>query len=182
MEQRKLIADLLIARDSPSKILEIFRAHGLDPRDLGDSVEEAPAPVPYSRRTLVSSPECEVMIARWSAGRACAPHDHGAAAGWVFFLEGRLEETAYRWNGRELLEKERVAREPGAVEAVRADEIHSGVSERGALTLHVYFPRIETFRVFDRAERRTLVVTEESGAWLPIGAAQIRKTIPWPIP
>ncbi len=179
METLTLIDSLLAARNSPAKILETLRAHGLPKDALRASAPEPISPYPYSRRTLAASADCEVMLARWSAGRACAPHDHGNSAGWVFFIDGRFRELDFRENGGGLAGGAEIVHEAGSHVAVRPDEIHSCVCDDFGLSLHVYYPRIRGMRVFDLARRRTLVVADECGAWVPASSEHIRKVTAW---
>jgi len=180
MESPNLVKELLAARESPAKILEILRARALTPNEFRNDGPISPAPFPYARNSLIADPDCEVMLARWTPGVVCAPHDHGASSGWVFFVEGRFEEIDYRWDGFGLVRGARAIREAGTWAPVRSDEIHSCVCESAGLSLHVYFPRIRAMRVFDLERERTLVVGDDCGAWIPVEATQTRKVTPWP--
>lgn len=180
MKSSNLVKALLAVRESPAEILEVLRAHGLTPDELRKAGPVPSAPFPYARNPRIADPECEVMLARWTPGVVCAPHDHGASSGWVFFLEGRFEETDYRWDGFTLARGAKTTREPGSWAAVRSDEIHSCVCESAGLSLHVYFPRIRAMRVFDLERERTLVVADDCGAWVPAEIEKTREVTPWP--
>ena len=170
---------ILAARESPKKILEILSAAGFGVETLRGLLPEPAFPFPYSRKILIATSECEIMVARWAKDRACAPHDHGSSAGWVFFLEGRFHEVEYHWNGEALVEDRPIVREPATFGAVQADEVHSCRCESAGLSLHLYFPRIRAMRVYDLAQRRTLIVSDECGAWVPIESVHTLKVIPW---
>lgn len=166
-------ANLRSLRNDPHAVLRAFE--GVVLNELNSNV---PARHPYSRRVLYSGSDCEIMLARWRAGAPCAPHDHGASNGWVFYLEGSFLETSYAWSANSLEETD-VANHPASSHTrVESGEIHSCVSPTGGLSLHVYFPRIERMKVYDVAERRTLIVSDDCGAWLP-DVDQITQEIIW---
>jgi hypothetical protein len=116
---------------------------------------------------LSAAPECEVMLARWTPGEACAPHDHGASAGWVFYLDQDFEEQSYVWRMDGLAPTEIFLHRAGSFTEVRREEIHSCRCFGPGLSLHVYFPRIEKMRVYDLVRRQTVTVTDDCGAWIP---------------
>ena len=47
------------------------------------------------------------------------------------------------------------------------------------LSLHIYFPRIEKMRVYDVEGRRTLVVSDNCGAWIPRQPEQLVNETAW---
>ncbi|MBS1961317.1 MAG: cysteine dioxygenase family protein [Bdellovibrionales bacterium] len=172
----KLVAKL---RDFPGAApsLDLF---GLDVDAFRAMAPVAPPNVPYARHLLRSTSEVEVALARWTPGIACAPHDHGVSNGWIYCLSGRLRETEYAWTGDSLVEIDEHVRKAGETCAVRADEIHTCVAEGETMTLHVYFPRSESVRLFDTTGRRTLTVVGEVGAWFPVAPERISESQPWP--
>lgn len=142
----------------------------------GSSVEAAE---PYARRVLFRGAESEVMLARWRAGRACAPHDHGGATGRVVILAGRFEEQTFCERAGMLEVTRRRVLGPGQVAHVDSSLIHAMRALNGGLTLHFYWPAIGSMRVFDLAKRETLRVSAECGAWVPRNLAQILAKTPW---
>ena len=172
-EFSELERDLIAHQHQPQSFLGILDRHGCSLRG------PSPSPgFPYSRTVLGCSPHCEVMLARWTPGIACAPHDHGQSSGWVLFLEGEFSETSYAWESQALrpgparvfLAGSRVGVEPG--------EIHSCQCSSAGLSLHLYFPRIEGMRVYDIRGQRTLTVSDDCGAWIP-PSRQIVRQHPW---
>lgn len=125
---------------------------------------------PYGRRVLLANEGLEVMVATWTRGDHCVPHDHGGAAGAVQVLQGRSRHRI--WKIREgalvLVAEELV--EAGGLMACGADVIHS-MGDDGAdeqlMTLHLYTPGIDFMVVYDLATDRTLVVDGDCGAWVP---------------
>jgi len=122
----------------------------------------------------------EMMIASWTRGRVCAPHDHGGSVGAVRVLRGAAIHRVWSLvDGRlELAVEERV--EAGAVLACGPDMVHSmgdaGASEKLA-TLHVYRDPIPFMVVYDPTASRTLQVAASCGAWIP-GPEQILREVP----
>lgn len=174
----KLLRALREHRKEPGKILALFRDATLDPASLS-RMNPAPDPVtPYSRVVLSAAPECEIMLARWASDRECAPHDHGASAGWVFYLEGDFVEHCYRWHDGGLVSAGLHTHPAGTHTEVHRDEIHSCKCQGQGLSLHIYFPRIEGMRVYDPEGRRTIVVSDDCGAWIPGPEQRVAET-PW---
>ena len=163
----KLLTALIANRREPRRILSLFEEAGMDSGNLS-RMNSAPDPVtPYSRVVLSSAPGCEIMLARWAPGKVCAPHDHGESSGWVFYFEQDFEEQGYRWRDGGLVSLVTHPHAAGTYTEVRKHEIHSCASKGSGLSLHVYFPRIERMRVYDLAGRRTIVVADDCGAWIP---------------
>ncbi len=175
----RLISNLTENSREPRKILSLFADAGLD-ADALSRTNTTPDPVtPYSRVVLSSAPGCEIMLARWTPGKVCAPHDHGSSAGWVFYFESDFEEQGYRWRDGELVSHTTQPHAAGTFTEVRKHEIHSCLSHGRGLSLHVYFPRIERMRVYDLAARRTIVVADDCGAWIPERAEQRMEETAW---
>ncbi len=125
---------------------------------------------PYGRRVLFADEHLEAMIAVWTPGVPCAPHDHGGSVGGVRVLRG---EALHRvWRAREgqleLVAEERVS--AGEVLACGPDLVHSmedGGAAESLATLHLYAGPIEQMIVYDVSCAQTLVVEGGCGAWLP---------------
>lgn len=125
---------------------------------------------PYGRRVLHADAHFEAMIALWTRGTPCAPHDHGGSVGGVRVLQGEALHRVYRVGpaGLELVREERVA--AGDVLSCGPDLVHAMEDAGAALplaTLHLYAGPIDHMVVYDEAGGRTLVVEGGSGAWLP---------------
>lgn len=134
---------------------------------------------PYGRRSLGAGVRGEVLLVRWRPGVRCAPHDHGASAGLVFVLRGQLSERHLVLAGGavEVL-GERALPETGAVE-IAGGAVHDMIATDDAVSLHVYVPRIARMRVLDQARRRTLIVADDCGAWIPDDPDAIVEEVPW---
>lgn len=124
--------------------------------------------VPYGRTVLVAEDGLEVMIAGWSRGRACAPHDHGPGQGAVRVLQGRarhrgfvLEGGALRVVMDEVLAAEAVLRCPqGFVHQMQDDG-----DAQPLVTLHLYAGTTVPTTVYDLQHRRTQWLGPGCGAW-----------------
>ena len=125
---------------------------------------------PYGRRVLLETDALEMMVACWTPGTPCAPHDHGGSLGAVRVLQGRARHRIWRCVDGEL----RVVREelvsPGEVMSCGSDLIHS-MGDDGAteplITLHMYTDSIDHMVVYDLDSNETLVVEGSCGAWVP---------------
>ena len=175
----QLVQALVGHEGEPEKILALFRDAGLDVAGLSRINGQADPVHPYSRVVLSATPECEVMLARWAPGQPCAPHDHGASAGWVFYLDQDFEEQSYAWREGELAPTGTILHRAGTFTEVRRQEIHSCLCLGNGLSLHVYFPRIERMRVYDLGRRMTVTVADDCGAWIPDGPAQRVQEAAW---
>lgn len=134
---------------------------------------------PYGRKVLLDGPHMEMMIASWTRGRVCAPHDHGGSVGAVRILRGEAIHKVWRLvdGGMELALEERVG--PGHILACGPDLVHSmgdaGAAEKLA-TLHLYRDPIPFMVVYDQKRTRTLQVAGTCGAWIP-GPDQILREV-----
>ena len=171
-----LLHALVEHQRDPVKIWSLFQEAGFDAATLGGINSAADPVTPYSRVVLSGAPECEIMLARWAPDRVCAPHDHGASAGWVFYFEQDFEEHAYKWRDGALVTHATHEHRAGSYTQVVKNEIHSCRSKGSGLSLHIYFPRIEKMRVFDLAARRTIIVTDNCGAWIPGPEQRVKET------
>jgi cysteine dioxygenase len=126
-----------------------------------------PVSDPYGRKVLFRSEKFEVMLATWASGAECAPHDHGDARGIVWLVEGDFTETHYELTENLTVIGKPLSRPAGTLLRVTPGDIHSMVAHKGGMSLHIYTPSIHDMKVFDTEKRRTLVVTDDCGAWVP---------------
>jgi predicted metal-dependent enzyme (double-stranded beta helix superfamily) len=122
---------------------------------------------PYGRLLLHQTGFGEVMLAGWRSGARSAPHDHGGARGLVAVLDGSFTETTYQFDGSGLRATAECDHSGGDLLRAPPGLIHDLYAADGGLTLHVYVPRIQAMRVYDTREQTTLLVTGDSGAWIP---------------
>lgn len=137
---------------------------------------------PYGRRVLFANDRVEAMLATWTRGVPCVPHDHGGSLGAVRVLRGRARHRVWRVvDGRLELQLEHTAK-PGDVLCCGPDMVHS-MGDDGAdeplVTLHLYSDAIDYMVVFDVDGDQTYVVDGGCGAWIPGDQpGLIRKVLP----
>lgn len=147
-----------------------------------ESLRESPdATKPYGRDVLFETEHLEAMVATWTRGVWCAPHDHGGSVGGVRVLRGAARHRIHRLRGGtlELVREERVA--AGAVLSCGADLVHAmadGGADESLMTLHLYAGPIDHMVVYDLQRHRTLVVDGGCGAWVPDDESMIRSVTP----
>jgi hypothetical protein len=131
---------------------------------------------PYGRRVFLGTQAVEGMLATWTPGASCAPHDHGGSSGGVRVLRGVAIHRIYRVidGALTLIAQERAA--AGEVLVFGAGLIHSmgdGGGEASLVTLHLYAGPIPHMVVYDLERGETLKVDGGCGAWVPDDPAQI---------
>jgi cysteine dioxygenase len=134
--------------------------------DLGVS----DASSPYGRKVLFETDHLEVMVATWTRGRPCAPHDHGGSIGAVRVLQGRSRHHVWRVTDDGLKRVDESVAGPGDVVSCGPEMVHSMGDDGGALplvTLHMYTHAIDHMIVYDTDADDTLIVEGTCGAWVP---------------
>jgi cysteine dioxygenase len=125
---------------------------------------------PYGRRVLLDGPHAEMMLATWTRGRPCAPHDHGGSIGAVRVVRGRARHRVHRVHDGALRTLHEETLEAGTVLTCGPTLVHSMAddgAEDGLVTLHLYVGPIPHMTVFDLEAGRTLQVSGDCGAWVP---------------
>jgi len=124
--------------------------------DLSDeaieSVVRTDPTKPYGRRVLLANDHVESMIARWTRGHECAPHDHGGSYGAVRLLQGSALHTVWqvRDHGLHMVRQDVV--HAGYVLTCGPEMVHSMVDAGAAkplTTLHLYIDPIDHMFVYD---------------------------------
>lgn len=122
---------------------------------------------PYGRHLLHAGNEGEALVMGWRDDASCAPHDHGSARGVVLVLRGEGVEQEWTIEGEGVRPgRSRTLLAPSMMH-VRPGVVHSMTARGSAVTLHLYTPAITDMRVYDVERRRTLVVANDCGAWIP---------------
>lgn len=137
---------------------------------------------PYGRNPVFANDHLEVMVATWTRGTPCLPHDHGGSHGAVRVLQGQAHHRV--WRIRESALEEALAEKAaqGDVMACGPHLIHSmgddGI-EHGLMTLHLYTTAIDHMVVYDVEAGDTCVVEGTCGAWIPeASSGQLRSRNP----
>jgi predicted metal-dependent enzyme (double-stranded beta helix superfamily) len=137
---------------------------------------------PYGRRVLMADPLLEVMVASWTPGVMCAPHDHGGSVGAVKVLQGRARHRVYKVEAGALVLAAEHTVEAGEVLACGPDLIHAMGDDGAAdplMTLHLYTDSIDFMVVYEPAGPQTHVVSGSCGAWVPHDQpAQLLRSLP----
>jgi len=160
---------------------EILAEAGVTPLTLRSlSVPSIKQGEPYGRNVLHRGDQFEVMLATWSKGAECAPHNHGFSRGVVWLVEGDFRETHYELDRNLSVLGKSILRPVGTLLNVTPGDIHSMVALDGGISLHIYTPAIQEMKVFDPNTRRTLIVSDDCGAWVPQDSQQIISFEEWP--
>lgn len=139
---------------------------------------------PYGRRVILNHPRLEAMLATWTPGATCNPHDHGGAIGVVKVLSGRSHHHIYRVDADGLHLRHEEQAEAGSLIPIGPDLVHAmgdGAAGEPLVTLHIYSHSIDHMIVYDTVAGRTLVVDGGCGAWVP-GHDQLRLALPGLLP
>lgn len=157
----------------------VLARFGLDRQALLQLAPPMAPHQPYNRLILGQNADCEVMLARWTPTVRCAPHDHGEASGWVWFLRGTFAETAWTRQSGHWLAGTPIVHAEGATTAVRRALIHDCACDGDGVSLHVYQPAIRGMQVLDVAGQRTVTVADHCGAWLPAQESDWQRITRW---
>ncbi len=129
---------------------------------------------PYGRNVLLDTPVVEGMVATWTPGAWCLPHDHGGSVGGVRVLQGRAHHKVFavREGRLDLVKEERV--DAGQVMQCGSDLVHAmrcDGADEGLMTLHLYAGPIDHMVVY--GADATYVVDGGCGAWIPTGRPEL---------
>ena len=141
---------------------------------LSDALQtelQSPDPTrPYGRNVLFANDVLECMVATWTPGKPCRPHDHGGSWGAVRILQGRAEHRIWRVAKGSMSARHVHTARSGDVLACGPSMVHSMGAhdgERTLQTLHLYTRSIDHMVVYDIENNRTHVVEGNCGAWIP---------------
>lgn len=167
--------------DRPENLPLLLAEHGVDGDCLSNFADSAASPSePYGRKILFKDGQIEVMLASWSYKSSAAPHNHGSSKGLIWFAHGRFSEQHFRFRDRNLQKiNPAILFSENEVVAVDANDIHSCCPESTGLSLHIYSPPINEMKVWDEAQKLTLTVSDECGAWIPKDRDLILEEHPW---
>ncbi len=138
-------------------LLETLRDHATDPDLLHLLDLHAPQ---RNRLQLIATADLELWLNSWPPGSRTEWHDHGEAAGAYTVLRGALVE--HSWHGALQLHD----LGPGDARAFAAGHAHDvrNASDRSALSLHAYSPRLSTMNRYRfRGDRLEVLGVEQ--AW-----------------
>ena len=122
----------------------------------------------YSRSLLHDSELLEVMIARWTSEKPCAPHDHSDSQSAILILEGCAEHKRFQLEANELRCVHTEECVVGDIILCAPHQIHSMSAQPNLITLHFYTRSITDMLVFDVIHRSSFLIDGSCGAWLPV--------------
>lgn len=123
---------------------------------------------PYGRQVLFNHPKLEVMLATWTRGKPCAPHDHGGAKSAIRVLKGASHHRVFKLQDGQLQESYEEFCEEDEILLCGPKQIHAmgdANEEHCLVTLHAYSGAIPNMVVYSDSD--TYVVSGACGAWLP---------------
>jgi cysteine dioxygenase len=123
---------------------------------------------PYGRRVFLNHPRLEVMVATWTRGVPCAPHDHHDSRSAIRVLQGRSHHRMFQCRTGQLKETLSERKGKGDVLLCPPYQIHAmgdDNAEVPLVTLHVYTGSIDSMVVYSDTE--TFIVSGGCGAWVP---------------
>jgi len=123
---------------------------------------------PYGRQVLFNHPKLEVMLATWTRGMPCAPHDHGGAKSAIRVLKGASHHRVFKLEEGMLKEAYSELCEADEILLCGPKQIHAmgdGNAEDVLVTLHAYSGSIPNMVVYSDTD--TYIVNGACGAWIP---------------
>lgn len=140
----------------------------------------------YGRLVCFADGQREIISMQWKQGATCAIHDHGAtASGRVHLVIGELVEERFSFDGRGLCHTTTLHHAAPCTIEVPPGLIHRMTASADAaltLSIHHYEPCIASMRIYDPEGRRTVIVPDDCGAWIPEDAAAIVAIECWSAP
>jgi cysteine dioxygenase len=164
---------------SLSDLADVARAAVLTDDEI-DEVVRSDSSKPYGRRVLLNTRVVEGMIARWTRGVPCAPHDHGGSYGAVRILQGSALHTVWKVVDGALVKMHEGMVHAGDVLTCGPEMVHSmvdGGAEQPLTTLHLYVDPIDHMFVYDLNGGSTYVVDGGCGAWLPLDEPRLIRSV-----
>ncbi|QSR25185.1 cysteine dioxygenase [Nocardioides aromaticivorans] len=138
-------------------LLEVVREHAADP-DLLHLLDHDPDERTWIR--LLTTEDYELWLISWPPGAATDWHDHGSSSGAFTVLDGQLTEHTFD-GGLQLIDLG-----VGDGKAFGAGYAHDvrNATDRPALSLHAYSPRLTTMTRFRfRGDRLEVLGVERAG-------------------
>lgn len=135
---------------------------------------------PYGRKLLVATEGAELVLIRWRPGQPCAIHNHGGGSGFVYLLQGEIDEHTWE-NAEQALSSSAMRKtiwSAGSVLPVDRDCVHIMTAQGPTISLHLYIGVTESMAIYDRDRSRRYLVSSDHGAWLP-NTCDILEETPW---
>lgn len=125
---------------------ECIREIPFDQLDYKPHIPGVPEKGQYGRNVLMMDP-IECVVLRWPANAESAIHWHEGFYGYVIVLEGTCDNIEYELVDGQLRELKSMRGLAGGIVPEKDGVIHKLVnpSEEEAVTLHIYYPPLESF-------------------------------------
>lgn len=131
-----------------SLILNNFDFDKVDFREI-----ENWSPNGYTRNCFYRDEYFELILICWDKGQETAIHDHDGKDCWVYLLEGEMEEDFYKLNedGKLTLSLTKTLQINELTKSDKLSRFHRLriISEKRAMSLHVYAKPIKQSAVYD---------------------------------
>jgi cysteine dioxygenase len=110
-------------------------------------------PQTYTRRRVLRTGQCEMLVLCWLPGHRTAIHDHNGSCGAISICEGTMDEEIFALNEKgEVVFVERRTRAAGEVTGTDVPDIHRigapGNGEKRMITVHVYAPPLRVINTY----------------------------------
>ena len=148
-------------------LVEFLKTVELTPSEI-EALKHPDLLHPYGRKVIFNHPRLEVMVATWTRGVPCAPHDHHESRSAIRILQGRSHHQMFQCVNGMLVETLSERKEVGDVLLCPPRQIHAmrdDEAEVTLVTLHAYAGAIDDMVVYSETE--TLLVNGACGAWVP---------------
>lgn len=148
-------------------LIQLLQSIELTREEIHHLSEDDPSK-PYGRNVLFDHPRLEVMIAKWTPGIPCAPHDHSVSRSAIRVLQGRSYHRLYKVQNNQLIETLSERKSKQDVIRCAPLQVHAmgdDAADESLITLHAYSGGIDNMIVY--GDGITMMVSGECGAWVP---------------
>jgi cysteine dioxygenase len=109
-------------------------------------------PQTYTRRRVLRTDLCEMLVLCWLPGHRTSIHDHNGSYGSIGICEGSMEEEIFTLNeAGEVVPAETHMRAAGEVTGTGVPDIHRIGASRNAqrmITIHIYAPPLRVINTY----------------------------------
>ena len=133
---------------------------------------------PYGRKLLFNHSRLEVMVATWTRGFPCVPHDHSSSRSAIRVLQGRAHHRLFRIEENQLIEKSSESKSLNEIIRCSPLQVHAmgdDAAEQSLVTLHAYSGKIDNMIIY--AQGSSMLVSGQCGAWVPDNSSHILDSI-----
>ncbi len=146
---------------------EFVRSLNFDDINYDTFINEPENKGEYGRNIFTVDP-FECVLINWPAGVESAVHHHKGLFGYVWILEGELDNVSYKFEKNKLLEysidrsgRNDLTPEPDGI----IHKLRNNSKTKRAITLHFYYPPIQSFEgmeIFDLEKGQVGILSEQA--------------------